>query len=118
MKGETLSHDPKLGEVDPRTYPLLGKVRLKCDKIGSHERVAQANSLIRLVDSACMEAGESRVRIHLTVESGGDPKKTIEIRIQGLTRRDEIEEADLINTVRSKWVGILEAGQGRWFPVT
>lgn len=117
MQGETLAHDPKVGEVDPRTYPLLGKVRLGSTKIGSHERVSQANGLIRMVDVACQEAGESRVRVHLTAEPGGDTKKAIEVRIQGLTRRDASEDKALTESVLAKWPTIVAAGQDRWFPV-
>jgi len=69
-----------------------------------------------MVDKACEEAGEHRVRVHLTAEPGVDPKQAIEIRIQGLTRRSETEEKALTAAVMAKWGTICNDSKGRWFP--
>lgn len=112
-KQETLRHDPDLGEVDPRTYHLVGCVRLLCTKIGSNDRIAQANRLIYAVDKACEASGEPRVRVHLTSCPGVDPKVSIEVRIQPLTTSAR-DEKDLFAKVALLWPEVLAKGVGRW----
>lgn len=115
-KAETLRHDPEKGEVDPRTYPMLGKVRFASDKLGSGERLSQINRLVHAVDVLCESEGENRVRIHLTLQPGADAKKEVEIRIQALTRRNDKEDHELHQKVLARWPEILAKGEGRWFP--
>jgi hypothetical protein len=112
-KQETLRHDPNLGEVDPRTYHLVGCVRFLCEKIGSNDRIAQANRLVYAVDKACEASGEHRVRVHLTCAPGIDPKVSVEVRIQPLTTSQKDEEA-LFAKVALLWPSVLEKGVGRW----
>lgn len=113
-RAETLAHRADWGEVDPRTYPLLGVVHFACEKIGDHERVAQANRLVYAVDQICEQEGEARVRVHLTVPPGGDAKKAIEVRIQPLTQETVSAEADLFARVKNRWSEVLTKGAGRW----
>jgi hypothetical protein len=110
---ETLRHDPSLGEVDPRTYHLVGCVRFVCEKIGSNDRIAQANRLIYAVDKACEASGETRVRVHLTSTPGIDPKVSVEVRIQPLTTSEKDEKA-LFEKVAKLWPEVLAKGVGRW----
>jgi hypothetical protein len=109
-QAETLRHRTDLGEVDPRTYFLLGEVKLVCEKVGDSERVSQANRLIHAVDLLCEQEGEPRVRVHLTVAPGGDARKAIEVRLQPLTQQDQ----PLLNKVKARWPEILTKGEGRW----
>lgn len=113
-KAETLAHRTEWGEVDPRTYPLIGAVRFSCEKIGDTERIAQANRLIHAVDMLCESLGESRVRVHLTREPGGNPRHKVEVRIQPLTQRSEALDNLLAEKVKARWGEILSQGDGRW----
>jgi hypothetical protein len=116
-KAETLAHRTDWGEVDPRTYPLVGTVRLACEKIGDNERVSQANRLIHAVDALCEAEGEPRVRIHLTVAPGGDARKAIEVRIQPLTQRTEAADKALAAKIVARWPEVLAKGKDRWTAV-
>lgn len=116
-KAETLAHDPDLGEVDPRTYSLVGTVRFVCEKIGNSERISQANRLIYAVDKLCEEEGEPRVRVHLTVAPGGDARKAVEVRIQPLTRRSEAADKALAAKIVARWPEIMAKGKDRWLAV-
>lgn len=80
-----LRHDPKLGEVDPRTYPLLCLVKLECKKVGSHERILQVSRLQRVIDTLSTGLGEPKVRAHFTVDPEVDSKTSVEVRLQPLT---------------------------------
>ena len=113
-QAETLGHRTDWGEVDPRTYPLVGTIRLLSDKIGSSERVSQANRLIHAVDALCETEGENRVRVHLTVPPGGDPRKVVEVRIQPLTQISEAADKALAAKVVARWPEIMAKGEGRW----
>jgi len=113
-KAETLAHRTDWGEVDPRTYPLVGTVRLLSENIGSSERVSQANRLIHAVDAMCESEGENRVRVHLTVTPGGNPRKAVEVRIQPLTRVNEAADKALAAKVVARWSEIMAKGEGRW----
>lgn len=114
---ETLAYRTDWGEVDPRSYPLVGTVRLLSENIGSTERVSQANRLIHAVDALCEQEKEPRVRIHLTVIPGGDPRKAIEVRIQPLTQASEAADQALAEKVRSRWAEVTAKGDGRWINV-
>lgn len=96
-----LQHDPSLGEVDPRSYPLLFRVRFGCTVVGSHERLIQISRLQRLVDNACTEEGDSKTRIHFTVDPKVDAKTSVEVRLQPLTTSGD-EEAGFLGRVKSK----------------
>ena len=80
-----LRHDPKLGEVDPRTYPLICWAKFACPKVGSHDRILQVSRLQRTLDKLCTENGDSKTRIHFTVDPEIDSKIKVEVRLQPLT---------------------------------
>lgn len=113
-KAETLAHRTDWGEVDPRTYPLVGTVRLLSENIGSSERVSQANRLIHAVDAMCETEGENRVRVHLTVAPGGDARKLVEVRIQPLTQISDAADKALADKIVARWSEIMAKGEGRW----
>lgn len=103
-----LRHDETLGEVSPRSYPLVLRVKLGCEKIGSHPRLEQVKYLLRTLDLICSDAGETRARIHLTAEPGTDPKDAIEVRIQALTSHDV---KTLVESIRKRLPEVVLAGE-------
>lgn len=113
-KAETLAHRTDWGEVDPRTYPLVGTVRFVCEQIGDNARIAQANRLIHAVDALCEAEGEARVRVHLTVAPGSDARQAVEVRIQPLTRRSEDADKALADKIITRWPEVMTKGTGRW----
>jgi hypothetical protein len=116
-KRETLAPDLDKGEVLQRSYPLLGCIRLGCDRIGSNERVAQANRLVYAVDVLADQCGEPRCRLHLTIPHGGDPQTSIEVRIQPLTLGNDAAEQALVERMKARWSEVIAKGaaEGRWF---
>lgn len=106
-----LEHDPRLGEVDPRTYPLICKVHLGCEKIGSHERVLQLNRLGRVLDRMFTDAGEPQCRLHFTAEPGVDAKRSIEVRAQCLTCRTDKKELEMVAKVQEQIDSIRTSGE-------
>lgn len=96
-----LQHDPSLGEVDPRTYPLLFRVKLGCSTVGSHERLIQISRLQRLVDKACTDEGDNKVRVHFTADPQVDAKVSVEVRLQPLAV-SETDEPGFVKRVAAK----------------
>lgn len=80
-----LKHDPKLGEVDPRSYPLVCLAAFKCRKIGNHERILQISRLQRVIDTISSRMGDPKARVHFTADPQKDPKDSVEVRLQPLT---------------------------------
>lgn len=105
-----LAHDAKLGEVDPRTYPLLTCVRFVCTSIGSHERMQQANQLIYAIDKATTAEGDPRCRVHLTAKPGIDPKVAVEVHLQPLMLAQK-DHAAFVDRVRNRLPDLAKAGQ-------
>jgi len=107
-----LRHDPTLGEVDPRSYPLLCRIRFACAKIGHHERLNQAKYLVHAADRICTQEGERNVRFHLTAEPGVDPKVAVEVRGQVLSSGDGVALAERFG---KRLAELASAGeQGGW----
>lgn len=106
-----LEYDPRLGEVDPRTYLMVCKVHLGCTKIGSHERVLQLNRLGRVLDKLFEEAGEPQCRLHFTAEPGVDTKTSIEVRAQCLTCRTDEKEREAVEKVKTQMDKIRVSGE-------
>ncbi len=112
---ETLSHNPSIGEVDPRSYPLLGVVKFKSPKIGSHERLSEASRLHRAIDAITTVEGDKHARVHLTLAPGGDAKKGVEVRLQSLTTISEKEAESFFKRVKARWDEIAAKGvQDGW----
>jgi hypothetical protein len=111
-KQSALAHRTDEGEVDPRSYHLLGLVKFACPKIGDHERLKQVNVLIREVDKVTSAAGDPQARIHLTKAPGADAREQVEIRVQPLSLPESQVEAFLL-TVRAAWPAIMAAGAER-----
>lgn len=115
IKNETLAHDASMGEVDPRSYPLLGLLRFKSAKIGSHERLSQVSRLHRAIDNISTAEGDRHARVHLTLAPGMDAKKSVEVRLQPLTLPSDAERESFIRKVKARWNEILDQGvQGGW----
>lgn len=91
QQDETLHHNAKMGEVDPRSYFLLCSVKLACAKIGDHERILQLNRLNRAVDLLADAEGEPRTRIHFTACPGTPPAAKVEVRVQFCSVNEEAE---------------------------
>jgi hypothetical protein len=106
---ETLRHNPELGEVDPRSYPLLCLVRLKTQEVGSNSRSHEASQLCYVVDRLMTSLGEPRARVHLTAAPGRDPKDAIEIRVQLLTVPTD-KVAEVVEEALTKVNLVAEAG--------
>ena len=121
-KAETLAHDPKRGEVDPRTYFHLGNVHVTCEKRGDHQRILALNRLNWFVNKLCEEYGEQHVRVHFTQAPGIDATKLVEVRIQPLTRATVADEQALGEKVKARWADIIAKGQedgiSRWSEAT
>ena len=114
---ETLAPNKKLGEVDPRSYALLGLVKFKTTKIGSHERLVEASRLHRAIDAITTVEGDKHARVHLTVAPGMDAKKSVEVRLQPLTISSTKEEESFIKRVQARWMEVIGKGiQEGWVP--
>lgn len=115
MSMSHLSHNPELGESDPRNYPLLCCVHLGCTKVGSHERVLQLNRLGRVVDRIFEDLGEKQARMHFTAKPGVDVTHSIEVRIQCVTTPTVEQELELVQKAQEQMDIIREHGeQGGW----
>lgn len=114
-KPVSFAHDPELGEVDPRHYPLVCKVHLADTQIGSHTRVLQAQRICRVLDKMFEELGENQARIHFTNEPGVDAKQHIEVRAQCITIETAEEEAKVVAQVVAQVESLKEHGEtGGW----
>lgn len=107
---ETLAPNKSIGEVDPRSYPLLGLVKFKTQKIGSHERLVEASRLHRAIDAITSAEGDKHARVHLTVAPGMDSKKSVEVRLQPLTISSVKEEESFIKKVKARWDEVVSKG--------
>lgn len=106
----SLAFDPEMGEVDPRTYPLICYIRLKCLDIGSTERILQINRMTRALDLICTESGDAQTRVHYTNKPGMESAECVEVRIQPLLTSAEDEPA-LVEKVRAQIDVLREKGK-------
>ena len=90
-KSDSLKHDKKLGEVDPKTYPFLCNVHLNTEEIGATERTMELNRLTRALDHAAQfwdewEDGARQVelRIHYLKMDDVIPSVGIAVHVQPL----------------------------------
>jgi hypothetical protein len=111
-KKTALAHRTEEGEVDPRSYPLIGLVKFACPKIGDHERLKQVNVLIREIDKVTSAAGDPHARIHLTKAPGADAREQVEVRVQTLSLPEERVD-DFLWKIQEAWSAILAAGAER-----
>jgi len=111
----SFAYDPDQGEVDPRSYPLVCKVHLASQVVGSHQRVLQANRICRVLDKLFEDEGETQARIHFTDEPGVDAKKQVDVRVQCITIESAKEEAAIVAKVQEKLDVLKEHGEtGGW----
>jgi hypothetical protein len=116
---ETLAPNKNIGEVDPRSYTLLGLVKFKTSKIGSHERLSEVSRLHRAIDTIISSEGDKHARVHLTLAPGMDAKKTVEVRLQPLTMATVKEEESFVKRVQARWSEIIAKGiQEGWEAVS
>lgn len=105
-----------MGEVDPRTYPLVICVKPSTIQIGTTQRRHELNRLTRLLDQLAGECGEREVRIHYTRDPEVHPRDKVEVRVQPLTIPEK-EEAEFITKMKAKRDHIAEFGaspKGGW----
>lgn len=112
----SLRHDPRLGEVDPRTYPLIASVCFRTRQRGTHSRRQEINRLTRVIDRLATEWAEEQgqehieIRTHYTAHPDKSPVDVVEVRVQPMNLAVK-QEPLLAEYLRSRADEIAKAGK-------